>query len=175
MGSLTLTLAERLPNSRISAVSNSRPQREFIEAQCRQRGLGNVRVITTDVNRLALDPAQFDRAVSIEMFEHMRNYELLLRRIASWLRPDGTLFVHIFCHQRLVYSFDTDGRVNCMGRHFFTGGMMPSADLIRKFKSDLAVCDQWLWNGRHYQRTAEAWLKNLDDNSTAALEIMRAT
>jgi len=179
-GSLSLWMAEQYPNSQITAVSNSVSQRQYIQGAARQRGLTNLRVVTADMNNFAPTCAgqhsdRYDRVVSVEMFEHMRNYDLLLRRIATWLRPGGTVFVHIFCHQRLVYPFDTEGSANWMGRYFFTGGMMPSADLIRKFQGDLAVCDQWSWNGRHYQRTAEAWLKNLDDNSVAALDIMRDT
>ena len=125
-GSLTLWMAEHYPNAQITAVSNSNPQRQHIEAQCAKRGLANVHVITQDVNQLALDVGQFDRCVSIEMFEHMRNYEILLGRVASWLKPGGKLFVHIFAHKTLMYPFETEGDDNWMGRHFFTGGLMPA-------------------------------------------------
>ena len=171
-GSLTLWMAERFPNARITAVSNSAPQREHIQARCKERGIDNVTVLTADVNELDLPEAQFDRAVSIEMFEHMRNYETLLRRISSWLVPGGKLFVHIFCHRDLVYPFETHGEDNWMGRHFFTGGLMPAADTLLHFQHDLSLEQRWLLPGTHYERTANAWLDNHDRHHDEVLRIL---
>lgn len=174
-GSLSLWMAERYRSSRITAVSNSAPQRRFIEAAAASRGLTNLHVITADMNEFAANSHHFDRVVSVEMFEHMRNYELLLERIASWLRPDGKLFVHHFCHQRLAYPYETDGDANWMGRYFFTGGLMPSEQMLRKFDRHMTVVEQWRWDGTHYQRTSEAWLKNLDAHRHTVLPILAAT
>jgi len=174
-GSLTLWMAEHFPNSRITAVSNSAPQREFIEARCRERGFANVKVITCDVNELKLDPSSFDRCVSIEMFEHMRNYEILLGRIASWLKPGGKLFVHIFVHREVMYPFETTGDDNWMGRYFFTGGLMPAADTLLYFQRDLRLEQQWRVNGRHYQQTSEHWLANTDAHGNEILAVFKAT
>jgi cyclopropane-fatty-acyl-phospholipid synthase len=172
-GSLTLWMAEQFTSSRITAVSNSRPQREHIEHQCRVRGLNNVRVITRDANHLALDPSQFDRVLSIEMFEHMRNYETLLSRVAAWLRPGGKLFVHIFAHKTLLYPFETQGAGNWMGRHFFTGGLMPAVDTLLWFQRDLQIAQRWQVDGTHYERTANHWLANQDANREAVMQVLR--
>jgi len=172
-GSLTLWMAARFPRARILAVSNSEAQRAFIEARCREQGLANVRVITTDINRLALPAGVFDRCVSIEMFEHMRNYETLLARIAGWLKVSGKLFVHVFAHRTLLYLFETDGADNWMGRHFFTGGLMPAADTLLWFCRDLACERRWLLDGTHYARTANDWLRRQDENRTRVRRILR--
>ncbi len=172
-GSLTLWMAQRYPNARITAVSNSSSQREYILAQCAQRGLLNVSVLTCDVNQLALDAETFDRCVSIEMFEHMRNYPLLLQRIHRWLRPEGKLFVHIFVHRTLMYPFETEGEDNWMGRHFFTGGLMPAADTLLFFQQHLQLEQRWLLDGSHYERTANHWLANQDRNADAVMAVLR--
>ena len=174
-GSLTLWMAEKFPSARITAVSNSRPQREYIEARCRERAIFNVQVITHDVNTLELEEAAFDRVVSIEMFEHMRNYQQLMARIGRWLVPGGKLFVHIFCHRDLLYPFEIEGEDNWMGRHFFTGGLMPAADTLLHFQDDLSIEQRWLLSGEHYEKTANAWLQNHDDNQQAILELLQAT
>ncbi|MCR6496259.1 cyclopropane-fatty-acyl-phospholipid synthase family protein [Thermomonas sp. S9] len=172
-GSLTLWMAERFPNARITAVSNSNGQRGFIEARCRERGIGNVRVLTRDVNTLELPAAAFDRCVSIEMFEHMRNYERLLGRIGHWLRPGGRLFVHIFAHRTLLYPFETAGSDNWMGRHFFTGGLMPSADTLLHFQQALKIRRQWLIDGTHYAKTANHWLQAQDAHRAEVMAVLR--
>lgn len=171
-GSLTLWMAQRYPNARITGVSNSRTQREHILAQAARRGLGNVEIITCDVNRLELPEHGFDRAVSIEMFEHMRNYQHLLGKVSRWLVPGGKLFVHIFCHRSLMYPFETEGEDNWMGRHFFTGGLMPSADTLLHFQDDLSIEQRWLLSGRHYERTANQWLENQDRNRDEVMAVL---
>jgi cyclopropane-fatty-acyl-phospholipid synthase len=172
-GSLTLWMAERFPQARITGVSNSGSQREHILAQAAARGLGNVEILTCDVNRLALDQ-RFDRVVSIEMFEHMRNYQTLLERIAGWLEDDGKLFVHIFCHRELMYPFETEGDDNWMGRYFFTGGLMPAADTLLHFAQDLCIEQQWRLSGRHYEKTANHWLANQDRNRNAVMQVLKS-
>jgi cyclopropane-fatty-acyl-phospholipid synthase len=171
-GSLTLWMAGQYPNSQITAVSNSASQRQFIEQRALDLGLHNLKVITCDVNQLELEE-RYDRVVSVEMFEHVRNYRELLKRIAGWLRPDGKLFVHIFCHRYLAYPFETEGEGNWMGRYFFTGGLMPAADTLLHFQDDLALEHRRLYSGTHYARTARAWLDNVDerkDQTRAAMQ-----
>lgn len=171
-GSLTLWMAQRYPNARITAISNSHSQRQHIEAQCRKRGLINVQVHTQDVNTLVLQPEQFDRCVSIEMFEHMRNYQTLMSRIAGWLKPGGKLFVHVFAHRTLMYPYETAGEGNWLGRHFFTGGQMPAADTLLMFQRDLGIEQRWLVDGTHYQRSANHWLARQDDQRDAVMKVL---
>ncbi len=173
-GSMSLYLAQRFPRCRITAVSNSRPQREHIEAKARSLGLENIHVITADMNVFSTE-AKFDRVVSVEMFEHMRNYQELLRRIRTWLKPDGALFVHVFAHTRFAYPFETRGPGDWMAEHFFTGGIMPSDDLLPRFHDDLHVAGHWRFDGTHYQKTARAWLQNLDRNRAQVLAVFEQT
>ena len=172
-GSLTLWMAEQYPAASITAVSNSSAQRQFIEAAARDKGLSNVQVVTADINDFACEQ-RFDRVVSVEMFEHMRNYAELLRRIAGWLTEDGRLFVHIFCHREQAYLFETEGTDNWLGRYFFTGGLMPADRLLLYFNADLRVEEHWRINGRHYQRTCEDWLANLDRQQAQIAPLLTA-
>jgi len=160
-GSFTLFAAERFPLCKFTAVSNSRSQRESILSECHRRGLRNVEVITADMNSFQA-PTQFDRIVSIEMFEHLRNYELAFQRVASWLKDDGKFFLHIFTHRQFSYPFETEGADNWMGRHFFSGGMMPAHTLPERFNRDLKADSVWKISGKHYAKTCEAWLKQHD-------------
>ncbi len=174
-GSLTLWMAEKYPNANITAVSNSATQRMHIEAVCRERGWQHVKVITCDVNTLELDANQFDRVVSIEMFEHMRNYQTLLNRISKWMKPEAKLFVHIFCHRYVMYPFETEGDDNWMGKYFFTGGIMPSTDTLLHFQQDMSIQQRWLVSGEHYEKTSNHWLANQDANREEIMQIMKST
>jgi cyclopropane-fatty-acyl-phospholipid synthase len=167
-GSFSLWAAARYPGASITAVSNSVSQRQWIEAEANRRGLGNLRVLTRDVNGLEFPAAAFDRVVSVEMFEHVRNYAELLGRIRRWLTAEGRLFVHIFCHREAAYPYEDNGDADWMARHFFTGGLMPSVDTLGRFDDDLVVEQQWQVSGDHYERTARCWCANLDANRDAA-------
>ena len=173
-GSLTLWMAERYPASRITAVSNSNSQREWIVGEAARRGLGNVEVITADINCFAIDRC-FDRIVSVEMFEHMRNWRELFGRVHGWLQPGGRFFMHVFCHRSTPYAFVDEGPSDWISRHFFSGGMMPSDELPLHFQDDLRFLQRWRWDGRHYERTANAWLERLDARREAVLPVLQNT
>jgi len=171
-GSLSLWMAERYPNARITAVSNSASQRAYIEGQAQMRGLGGLRVITADMNDFVAD-GRFDRIVSVEMFEHMSNWRALLTRARGWLRPDGRLFLHVFTHRSCAYSFEVADEADWIAQHFFTGGIMPSHGLIRQFPDLFAVEDEWRWSGDHYRRTALDWLAAYDRNAAPIAAILQ--
>jgi cyclopropane-fatty-acyl-phospholipid synthase len=173
-GSLTLWMAANYRRSHITAVSNSASQRAWIEAQVVDRGLDNVTVITADMNQFAA-PGRYDRVVSVEMFEHMRNWRLLFALISDWLEPGGRFFMHVFCHRSTPYAFVDGGPDDWMSRHFFSGGLMPSDDLALRFQDRLRFLARWRWDGRHYERTANAWLANVDARREQVLEVLAAT
>src|ERR1700759_785697 len=171
-GSLSLFIARQFPHAQITAVSNSNSQREYIEGEAAKRGLTNLRVITSDMN--VFDPGQqFDRIVSVEMFEHMMNWRELLSRVRSWLKPDGCFFMHIFAHRAGSYLFDRNDREDRIAQHFFTGGVMPSHHLIRQFADLFEVEKEWRWSGTHYQRTALDWLAHFDAEENEIVSVLR--
>lgn len=177
-GSLTLKMAARFPNSQIVAISNSSSQKKFIDTKARERNFNNILVLTRDISQLeslALEFPSFDRVVSVEMFEHFKNYEILLSKIADVLSPEGKLFIHIFTHRKYAYPFETEGEDNWMGKYFFTGGQMPSHDLLMSFQKDLYLAKTWIWDGIHYEKTSNAWLENMDKNKEKIMELMRDT
>ena len=173
-GSLSLWLAQRCPSSTIVGVSNSHGQRRFIESEAARLGLTNLEIVTADVNDFAPD-GTFDRVISIEMFEHMKNYRQLLARIAGWLNDDGSLFVHVFSHRTLAFEFRDDDPSDWIGRYFFTGGIMPSDDLLAHFQDDLVLTDHWRLDGTHYERTLRAWLRSLDEHREMVEPVLAET
>ncbi|USA54505.1 cyclopropane-fatty-acyl-phospholipid synthase family protein [Acinetobacter sp. C32I] len=164
-GSFTLWMAERYPNAKITAVSNSATQRQHILSKAEKYGLMNIDVITCDVNVLELQQNTFDRVVSVEMFEHVRNYQKLFEKIQSWLKEDGLLWCHIFCHRFLHYPFEIKSEYDWMSRYFFTGGLMPASSTFLHFQQHLELSQHWQWSGTHYEKTANAWLENMDRNA----------
>ena len=173
-GSLTCYMASKLPNSKITAVSNSKDQKEHIINRCKNQGLDNIEVITADMNDFGTEN-KYDRVVSIEMFEHMRNYKKLLSKISSWLHDGGKLFIHIFTHQSVVYPFENQGEADWMAREFFSGGMMPSHDLLLHFQDDLIIEDIWRMSGTHYEKTSLAWVNKMDANKDIVMKIFSET
>ncbi len=173
-GSLSLYMAAKYPKARITAVSNSHGQREHIEKLAAAQGSTNLRVITCDMNDFQAD-ARFDRVVSVEMFEHMSNWEALLGKVKGWLKPDGYLFIHIFTHDKSCYRFDHADKSDWIAQHFFTGGIMPSHGLLRHFPELFTVDEEWRWNGRHYAQTAFDWLHRFDENQPAIAQIFHET
>jgi cyclopropane-fatty-acyl-phospholipid synthase len=173
-GSLSMWMAKHYPNARITGVSNSATQRAFIEAECARRGLSNLKIITCDMNRFDITQ-RFDRVVSVEMFEHMKNYQLLMGNIYRWLKPRGKLFIHVFSHREVSYHFVARDASDWMSRYFFTGGLMPSDDLLPSFQRDLKLESRWRVCGAHYGKTAEAWLRNLDRNRAQVMPLLAQT
>ncbi len=173
-GSLSLWMAEHYPHSQVTAISNSHSQRNFIEAEVASRGFKNLNVLTCDMNDFDINQ-RFDRIVSVEMFEHMRNWPELFHRVHGWLRPEGRFFMHVFTHRTTPYLFEERDASDWMSRHFFSGGMMPSDDLALRFQDDLKFLQRWRWDGTHYQRTANAWLMNMDRQRATLWPILEQT
>ena len=174
-GSLTLWVAEKYPRSRITGVSHSSTQREHILAEAGRRGLTNVSILTCDMNDLQLMGRAFDRVISVEMFEHMKNWPRLMASIARWLKPGGYFFAHVFTHARFCYHFEVRDETDWMSKYFFTGGMMPAHALFPCFQADLTLVQDWKVNGRHYAQTAEHWLQNMDKHRAEILPLLAET
>lgn len=172
-GSLTMYMASQFPNAEITGISNSASQKEYIDKCCIERGLKNIRIVTIDMNVFTTEE-KFDRVVSVEMFEHMRNYQKLLEKISNFLTPDGKLFVHIFTHKEYTYYFDIKDDNDWMSKYFFTGGIMPSDDLLFYFNDHLTVKKHWNWDGTHYQKTSNVWLENMDRHKKDIMPILKS-
>lgn len=173
-GSLSLWMAEKYPDAKITGVSNSNSQRQYITTTAQARGLTNLTIITADMNVFEA-PEQYDRIVSVEMFEHMRNYQVLYGKVANWLKPQGKFFKHIFVHRNTPYAFEVQGEDDWMSQYFFSGGMMPSDDLPLYFQDDLKLINRWRWDGTHYEKTANAWLANMDAHNSHVTTILADT
>lgn len=173
-GSLSLWMAKTYPNAKITSVSNSASQKAFILARAQERGLSNLEVITCDMNDFEA-PGAFDRVVSVEMFEHMSNWRALLGRVKTWLKPDGRLFIHVFTHRTTPYRFDLNDEADWIGKHFFSGGVMPSHGLMAQFPDLFLVEQDWRWSGKHYERTALDWLGLYDRNIANIRPVLEAT
>lgn len=173
-GSLSLWMARRYPHSHITAVSNSHSQRAYIEDRAQREGLRNLQVVTCDFNAFVPE-GRFDRIVSVEMFEHLRNWPLAFQRVAGWLRPEGRFFLHVFAHRDAPYAFEDRDASDWMTRHFFAGGIMPCDDLPLACQDHLRVLQRWRWSGSHYQRTAAAWLANMDAQREQLMPLLAET
>lgn len=173
-GSLSLFMAAKFPQSSFTVVSNSRTQKLHIDEQAKNRGIQNLTVITADINAFTLD-STFDRVVSVEMFEHMRNYKLLMQKVANLLKPEGKLFVHIFTHKEYAYKFEVIDETDWMSKYFFTGGIMPSDHLLLYFNEHLIIDKHWHVNGMHYSKTSEAWLQNMDKHKAEIIPLFEQT
>lgn len=170
-GSLSLWMAEKYPNAKITGVSNSSSQREYITATAKAKGITNLTILTADMNQFEA-PGRYDRVVSVEMFEHMRNYQVLYSKVASWLNPGGKFFKHIFVHRSTPYAFEVLDENDWMSQYFFSGGMMPSDDLPLYFQDHLKLVNRWRWDGTHYEKTANAWLENMDKHYDALTPVL---
>lgn len=173
-GSLSLFMAAKFPNSRFTVVSNSRTQKVYIDEQAAARNIKNLTVITVDINNFTIDKT-FDRVVSVEMFEHMRNYQKLMRKVAEVLKPNGKLFVHIFTHKEYTYKFEVIDDTDWMSKYFFTGGIMPGDDLLLYFNDDLSIENHWHVSGLHYSKTSEEWLTNMDKHKAQIMPLFKKT
>ncbi|XP_020250566.1 (S)-coclaurine N-methyltransferase-like [Asparagus officinalis] len=173
-GSLSVYMAQKYKNCSITGICNSTTQKAFIEEQCRDLQLSNVKIIVADISKFEME-ASFDRIISIEMFEHMKNYKVLLKKISMWMKQDSLLFVHYFCHKVFAYHFEDINDDDWITRYFFSGGTMPSANLLLYFQNDVSVVNHWLVNGMHYSRTSEEWLKRMDQNAASIRPIMEST
>lgn len=173
-GSLTFYMSKTYPNARIVTVSNSKDQKQYIDNKCKKENITNIKVITCDMNDFSIEQT-FDRVVSIEMFEHMRNYQKLLKKIAWFLKKEGKLFVHIFSHASLVYPYEDNGPGDWMAREFFSGGLMPSHTLFKDFQDDLTLIKDWKISGIHYKKTSYAWLEKMDNNKDEVLTLFEET
>ena len=173
-GSLSLFMSAKFPKSNFTVVSNSRTQKIYIDEQAKLRGINNLIVLTIDINNFNIDK-KFDRVVSVEMFEHLRNYKLLFNKISSLLKDDGKMFVHVFTHKTYAYKFEVIDDTDWMSKYFFTGGIMPSNELFSYFNDDLKIVNQWLVNGTHYSKTSEAWLQNMDKHKAEIIPLFEKT
>ena len=173
-GSLSLWMATHYPNAQITGVSNSNSQREYIMHLAKSMGVTNLNILTADMNVFEA-PSTYDRVVSVEMFEHMRNWQVLYGKVASWLKPNGKFFKHIFVHRNTPYLFEAEYDDDWMSRFFFSGGIMPSDDLPLHFQDNLKLAQRWRWDGTHYEKTANAWLQNMDANAELITPILVQT